>query len=105
MVIPRYAIPSINDLVLHRRLAVDKGLGMKLQPRWDGPCRLISISQAGTLGDIQDLKTGRRLGRYAFNTLKVFREVAGFDCVDWVSFEEGLGDIQGRCSRSVDFYQ
>lgn len=105
MIIPRYSMASLNDLVLRRRFAVDKSLGMKLHTRWDGPYRLISISQSGKSGEIQDLKMGKCLGKYAFNTLKVFvlREVAGFDCMDWVSFEEGLGEVRRRCPRSVDF--
>ena len=65
----RYTFPKISDLVLRRRLVVDKCFGMKLHAKWDGPYKLVTISQTGTSGEIEDLKTGRRLVRYAFNTL------------------------------------
>ena len=67
-----YAVPQVGDLVLRRRFNVDKSLGMKLYTKWDGPYRLIRIAKSGVSGDIQDLKTGRVIGRYAFESLKVF---------------------------------
>lgn len=103
--VSRRAIPREGDLVLRRRFVVDKSLGMKLYSKWDGPYRLSSIAQPGVSGYLEDLKTGRILGRYAFNTLKVFsprsipstnEEVAG-----WVSVEEGLGMLQCKVPREV----
>ena len=78
--------------------------------KWDGPYRLSKLSQTGTSGDIEDLKTGRQLGRYAFNTLKVFvpREVSLVhppregDTVEWLSFNQGLGAMSGRVPRAVN---
>ena len=51
---------------------MDKSLGMKLYPKWDEPYRLARISKSGVSGDLEDLKTGKLIGRYAFESLKVF---------------------------------
>lgn len=106
MMVPRYAMPRVGDLVLRRRFVVDKSLGMKLYAKWDGPYRLISTSHTGTSGDIQDLKTGRHLGRYAFNTLKVFvpRNMMDIGSMEWVSFDEGLGRLCGKFSRDCNLH-
>lgn len=96
--IPRYLAPQQGDLVLRRRFQVDKSLGMKLHTKWDGPFRLSRIAKQGVSGDLEDLKTGRFVGRYAFEALKVFvpREInvegsegqlAG---QRWVTLTEGL---------------
>lgn len=89
--VPRYQSPKLGDLVLRRRFNVEKSLGMKLYTKWDGPYRLSKISKSGVSGYIEDLKTGRVLGRYAFGALKVFvpREMIVADG-SWVSVEEGL---------------
>ena len=110
---PRHAPPKVGDLVLRRRFVVDKHLGMKLHAKWEGPYKLVRISQTGTSGEIEDLKTGRQLGRYAFNTLKVYvareespiggeAQQAGRE-VQWISMEQGLGELCGRLPRRVDF--
>ena len=109
---PRHTPPKVGDLVLRRRFVVDKHLGMKLHAKWEGPYKLVRISQTGTLGEIEDLKTGRQLGRYAFGTLKVYvpREESlpggvmqeGRE-VQWISMEQGLGELCGRIPRTVDF--
>lgn len=106
--ITRRVSPKEGDLVLRRRFAVDKSLGMKLYAKWDGPYRLISISPVGTSGYIEDLKTGRILGRYAFNTLKVFvpREASLVyqlsDESEWSSFDHRLGVLRQPIPREVD---
>lgn len=111
--IPRYALPTLGDLVLRRRFVVDKSLGMKLHAKWDGPYKLVTVSQTGTAGEIEDLKTGKRLGRYAFNTLKVFvprtdgleiglvEEGVVAGAKEWVTFAEGLGALH-KIPRDVD---
>ena len=81
--VPRYAAPQLGDLVLRRRFNVDKSLGMKLYTKWDGPYRLTRIAKSGVSGDIQDLKTGR-VGRYAFESLKVFLAGGTSICQLWV---------------------
>ena len=92
--IPRYEMPKIGDLVLRRRFIVDKSLGMKLETKWDGPYRLSRISKSGVSGDLQDLKTGRIIGRYAFEALKVFvprEDELGPE--GWISLLEGVGGM------------
>ena len=89
--IPRYQTPKLGDLVLRRRFQVEKSLGMKLYAKWDGPYRLTRISKAGVSGDVTDLKTDKVIGRYAFESLKVFipreQQVEGGN---WVGLVEGL---------------
>ena len=99
---PRFQPPEVGDLVLRRRFQVDKSLGMKLYTKWDGPYRLTRIAKSGVSGDIEDLKTGRRVGRYAFEGLKVFvpreqnigersEEKDSLDeAKQWVALSEGL---------------
>ena len=90
--IPRFQAPQLGDLVLRRRFAVDKSLGMKLHSKWDGPYLLSRISKSGVSGDLTDLKSGRLLGRYAFEALKVFvpRALESKDKTEWVTLLEGL---------------
>lgn len=90
-VLPRYAAPQVGDLVLRRRVNVDKSLGMKFDTRWDGPYRLVRISASGVSGDIVDLKTDNILGKYALDSLKVFvpKEQMRMG-PEWVSLAEGL---------------
>ena len=89
--LPRYAAPQLGDLVLRRQSQVDKSLGMKLHAKWDGPYKLTRISKSGVSGNLEDLKTGKVIGRYAFESLKVYvpREQR---CLEdgWVSLAEGL---------------
>lgn len=61
---PRYEAPQLGDLVLRRRFQVDKNLGMKLHTKWGGPYKLTRISKSGVSGDLEDLKTGKVIGRY-----------------------------------------
>ena len=68
--LPRYAAPQLGDPVLRRRFQADKSLGMKLHAKWDGPYKLTCISKSGVSGDLEDLKTGKVIGRYAFESLK-----------------------------------
>ena len=70
--VPRYVAPELGDLVLRRRFQVDKSLGMKLHTKWDGPYLLSRIAKSGVSGDLEDLKTGKVIGRYAFESLKVY---------------------------------
>ena len=56
--IPRYHAPKVGDLVLRRRFNVDKSLGMKLYPKWDGPYRLSKISKSGVSGELTDICNG-----------------------------------------------
>ena len=100
--IARYQKPQVGDLMLRRRVQVDKSLGMKLHSKWDGPYRLCRVSTSGVSGDLEDLKTGKVIGRYAFNSLKVFvpQETGGDDMipheaggVGWVSLRQGLGPV------------
>lgn len=102
MEITRYQKPQVGDLMLRRRVQVDKSLGMKLHSKWDGPYRLCRISASGVSGDLEDLKTGKVIGRYAFNSLKVFvpqesggddRLLEGVRSVGWISLQEGLGPV------------
>ena len=74
-------------------------MGMKLYTKWDGPYRLSRIAKSGVSGNLEDFKTGKVIGRYAFEALKVFvpREGSiGDDCIMktevWVPWPEGLGD-------------
>ena len=64
---------------------------MKLHAKWDGPYLLSRISKSGVSGDLEDLKTGKFIGRYAFESLKVYvpREQR---CQDsgWVTLAQGL---------------
>ena len=101
--IPRYEMPQLDDLVLRRRFNVDKSLGMKLHTRWDGPYRLVRIAKPGVSGEIADLKTEAIIGRYAFESLKVFipRERMGAS-VNQVSLAEGLGQEQLSRGCEVD---
>ena len=89
--IPRYAAPELGDLVLRKRFQVDKSLGMKLHAKWDGPYRLSWTSKSGISGDLEDLETGKIIGRYAFESLKVYvpRE-QGCSEGEWVSLVNGL---------------
>ena len=107
--IPRYQNPQVGDLMLRRRVQVDKSLGMKLHSKWNRPYRLCRISTSGVSGDLEDLKTGKVIGRYAFNSLKVFvpQEAGGGDVlteggdvlteevgsVGWVPLRKGLGPV------------
>lgn len=70
--LPRYAVPELGDLVLRRRFPLDKSLGMKLHVKWDGPYKLVRIAKSGVSGDLEDIKTGKVIGRYAFQSLKVY---------------------------------
>ena len=93
--VPRYQAPQLGDLVLRRRFQVEKSLGMKLHTKWDGPYRLSQISKSGVSGYLQDLKTGSVVGRYAFESLKVFvprEEELPLDG-SWVSLCDGLSGI------------
>ena len=95
--IPRFRAPQLGDLVLRRRFNVDKSLGMKLHTKWDGPYRLSRISASGVSGDLTDLKTDRFVGRYAFESLKVFvsrdeNKESRTEKVAWVTLGEGLKD-------------
>ena len=75
--VPKYAPPELGDLVLRRRFQVDKSLGMKLHTKWDGPYLLSRIAKSGVSGDLEDLKTGKVIGRYAFESLKVYSSCQG----------------------------
>ena len=90
--IPRYQAPKLRDLVLRRRFNGDKSLGMKLYTKWDGPYRLSKISQSGVSGELTDIKSGKMIGRYAFESLKVFvpREQS-LEGEGWITLSEGLG--------------
>ena len=90
---PRYHAPKLGDLVLRRRFNVDKSLGMKLYPKWDGPYRLSKISKSGVSGELTDIKSGKMIGRYAFEALKVFVPRGQFpEAEGWITLAEGLGD-------------
>ena len=93
--VPRYHKPQVGDLVLRRRFNVEKSLGMKLYSKWDGPYRMVQLSTSGTAGYLEDLKTGKVLGRYALDALKVFvpRESMSKAIIEegaWVSLKQGL---------------
>ena len=68
------------DLVLLRRFAVAKSLGLKLESQWEGPYRLVQLSHHRRSGRLQDIKTGeivkvRKGGlreRVQVNDLKLF---------------------------------
>lgn len=93
---PRYATPESGDLVLRRRFKVDKSMGMKLFTKWDGPFLLSRISRSGVSGDLTDLKSGRVVGRYAFESLKVFvprEQREETQDVGWLSMEAGIQRI------------
>lgn len=94
--IARYQAPKKGDLVMRRRFLVDKSLGMKLSSKWDGPFKLSRISKSGVSGDLQDLKTNRIIGRYAFQALKVYlpREDVMSREVSWIGLDEGLREAQ-----------
>lgn len=68
----RYASPQVGDLVLLRRFVIDKEKGRKLEPRWEGPYLLKKEAKPGISGYLQDLKTERIKGKYAFDALKVY---------------------------------
>ena len=89
--VPRYEAPQLGDLVLRRRFQVDKSLGMKLHAKWDGPYRLCRISKSGVSGDLEDLKTGKVIGRYAFESLKVY-----------VPREQGCSELEGEWVSHVN---
>lgn len=73
---------------------MDKSLDMELYTRWDGPYLLSKISKSGVSGDLTDLKSGKMIGRYAFESLKVFvpREQFLEATEGWITLAEGLGD-------------
>lgn len=104
MAISRYQSPKLGDLVLRRRFNVEKSLGMKLHTKWDGPYRLSKIAKPRVSGYIEDLKTDKVLGWYAFWALKVFvlREMVVTDG-GWVSLEEGLRGEPLRDNKEVDW--
>ena len=47
-----------GDLVLLRRFDVEKHHGMKLEPQWEGPYRLVQMAWHGRSGRLQDIQTG-----------------------------------------------
>lgn len=69
---PRFRPPAPGDLVLLRDHALDKDYGRKLEPRWLGLYKLLSVTPNGISGVIQDLHTEATKGRHALNSLKVF---------------------------------
>ena len=88
-------MPKMGDLVLRRRFIVDKSLGMKLETKWDGPYWVSRISKSGVSSDLQDLKTGRIIGQYAFEALRVFvprEDELGPE--GWITLSEGVGGVE-----------
>ena len=47
-----------GDLVLLRWFDVEKKQGMKLEPQWEGPYRLVQMAWHGRSGRLQDIQTG-----------------------------------------------
>ena len=45
-------------MVLLRRFEIEKHHGMKLEPQWEGPYRLVQMAYHGRSGRLQDLQTG-----------------------------------------------
>ena len=70
--VPRYMVLELGDLVFRRRFQVDKSLGMKLRTKWDTTWLLSCIAKSSVSGDLKDLKTGKFISRYAFESLKVY---------------------------------
>ena len=66
---------------------------MKLYTKWDGPYWLSKISKSGVSGELTDIKSGKMIARYAFESLKVFvpREQSP-EGEGWLTLAEGLGD-------------
>ena len=68
---------------------------MELYTRWDGPYLLSKISKSGVSGDLTDLKSRKMIGRYAFESLKVFVSQEQFleATEGWITLAEVLGDF------------
>ena len=47
-----------GDLVLLRRFDMEKHHGMKLEPQWEGPYRLVQMAWHGRSGRLPDIQTG-----------------------------------------------
>ena len=73
----RYAASQLGDLVLRRRFQVDKSPGMKLHATWDGPYKLTRISKSEVSSDLEDLKIGKVISRYAFRYMSPGARVSG----------------------------
>ena len=69
-----------GDLVLLRRFEIDKHHGMKFEPQWEGPYRLVQLAYHGRSGRLQDIQTcdlvkvkkGGLKERVHVNDLKLF---------------------------------
>jgi transposase InsO family protein len=64
--------PKEGDLVLLKRLALSNQRGRKLEPRWEGPYKLVRLSHHGQSGHLESLHEQATVGRYHLNDLKVF---------------------------------
>jgi len=76
---------------------------MKLYSKWDEPYRLARISKSGVSGDQEDFKTGKIIGHYAFESLKVFmlrEERVAAETEGWTAFETGVNMLV-YCSLSL----
>ena len=67
----RFQTPRPGDLVMLRRYGLHNQRSKKLEPRWTGPYLLKKVLQSGRSTVLQDLTTGKEVGRYAINHLKV----------------------------------
>lgn len=89
-------MPQKGDLVLLRQFVIDKEKGRKLEPRWEGPYLLVKVAKEGVSGFLQDLKTGKVKGKYAFDAMKTYvpREVKAVGLMErLVDLEEGLSKL------------
>lgn len=68
----KWALPEQGDLVLVRRTYQDGIKGHKLEPRWQGPMEVDSVSWHGQSAILRNPKTQKIGGRYHLNDLKVF---------------------------------
>ncbi|RDI83557.1 hypothetical protein Vi05172_g6513 [Venturia inaequalis] len=68
----KWALPEKGDLVLVRRTYQDHVKGHKLEPKWQGPMKVVSVSWHGQSAVLQNPKTEKKGGRYHLNDLKVF---------------------------------
>ena len=55
-----------------RRFAIDKDKGKKLEPKWEGPYRVPKVTNSGVSVLLEDLCTGRKMGRYAVDDIKTY---------------------------------
>lgn len=61
-----------GDLVLLRRIEIDKSFSHKLETKWSGPLKVRRILKGNRSCVLEDLTTGFPVGKYHFDHLKLF---------------------------------